>query len=74
MASESSTDPAPATQNVEPTNQRNEYHDAEQNYQPTSLKFWTVMLGMYFSIFLVALVCFDIASFEYSVAHNVLTG
>jgi MFS family permease len=32
-----------------------QYEDAEKNYQPKSLKFWTIMIGMYLSIFLVAL-------------------
>jgi hypothetical protein len=33
----------------------NQYEDAEKNYQPKSLKFWTIMIGMYLSIFLVGL-------------------
>jgi hypothetical protein len=33
-----------------------EYEDAEKNFQPKSMKFWTIMIGMYLSIFLVALV------------------
>lgn len=33
-----------------------EYADAEKNYQPKTLKFWSIMIGMYISIFLVALV------------------
>lgn len=33
-----------------------EYGDAERNYQPRSLKFWTIMVGMYLAMFLVALV------------------
>ena len=37
----------------------NEYEDAENNFQPKSLKFWTIMIGMYLSIFLVALVSYD---------------
>ncbi|KAF8847266.1 putative aflatoxin efflux pump [Acephala macrosclerotiorum] len=32
-----------------------QYEDAEKNYQPKTLKFWTIMIGMYLSIFLVAL-------------------
>ncbi|TVY38947.1 Rubrofusarin-specific efflux pump [Lachnellula subtilissima] len=32
-----------------------EYEDAEKNYQPKSLKFWTLLAGVYLSIFLVAL-------------------
>jgi MFS family permease len=31
------------------------YEEAEKNYQPKSLKFWMIMIGMYLSIFLVAL-------------------
>lgn len=33
-----------------------EYADAERNYQPRSLKFWTILIGMYLAMFLVALV------------------
>lgn len=33
-----------------------EYQDAEENFQPKSPKFWTIIIGMYLSIFLVALV------------------
>lgn len=33
-----------------------EYDDAERNYQPRSVKFWMILCGMYFSLFLVALV------------------
>lgn len=33
-----------------------EYEDAEKNYQPKSLKFWSIMGGMYLAMFLVALV------------------
>jgi hypothetical protein len=36
---------------------QNEYEDAERNYQPKTLKFWTILIGMYLSMFLVALVC-----------------
>ena len=39
----------------------NEYEDAERNYQPKSLKFWTVIIGMYLSFFLVALVSFAVS-------------
>ncbi|CAG9945077.1 unnamed protein product [Clonostachys rosea f. rosea IK726] len=34
---------------------QNEYEDAERNYQPKTLKFWTILIGMYLSMFLVAL-------------------
>jgi hypothetical protein len=27
------------------------YEDAENNFQPKSLKFWTIIIGMYLSIF-----------------------
>jgi hypothetical protein len=40
---------------VQPDN-TNEYEDAEKNYNPKSFKFWTIMMGMYLSLFLVALV------------------
>ncbi|KAF2664245.1 putative aflatoxin efflux pump [Microthyrium microscopicum] len=33
----------------------NEYEDAELNYQPKTPKFWLIIIGMYLSIFLVAL-------------------
>lgn len=33
-----------------------EYADAERNSQPKTLKFWAIMIGMYLSIILVALV------------------
>ncbi|KKK20441.1 hypothetical protein ARAM_002914 [Aspergillus rambellii] len=33
----------------------NEYADAERNYQLKSPKFWTIILGVYLSIFLIAL-------------------
>lgn len=33
-----------------------EYGDAEKNFQPRSPRFWMIILGMYASVFLVALV------------------
>jgi hypothetical protein len=33
-----------------------EYEDAENNFQLKSLKFWTIIIAIYLSIFLVALV------------------
>lgn len=33
-----------------------EYEDAEKNFKPKSIKFWTILIGMYMSFFLVALV------------------
>ena len=32
--------------------------DSEANYQPKTVKFWMVMLGLYFALFVVALVSF----------------
>ena len=32
-----------------------EYADAEKNFKPKSLKFWTIIIGMYMSILIVAL-------------------
>ena len=43
-----------------PVETLDEYEDAEKNYQPKSLKFWTIIIGMYLSIFLVALVSFPL--------------
>ncbi|KAL2871714.1 MDR family MFS transporter [Aspergillus lucknowensis] len=40
---------------TKPGGQPDEYADAERNYQPKSLKFWLIILGMYLSLFLVAL-------------------
>ncbi|KAE9364812.1 azole resistance protein [Stipitochalara longipes BDJ] len=48
------TEKAPvADQPVQPID--DEYEDAEKNYQPKSLKFWTIMTGVYLSTFLVGL-------------------
>ncbi|ETI28885.1 hypothetical protein G647_01337 [Cladophialophora carrionii CBS 160.54] len=33
----------------------NEYEDAEKNFQPKSLKFWTIIIGIFLSVFLIAL-------------------
>jgi hypothetical protein len=41
---------------IEADEKVNEYEDAEKNFQPKSLKFWMIMIGMYLSLFLVALV------------------
>ncbi|KAL2786252.1 major facilitator superfamily domain-containing protein [Aspergillus keveii] len=47
---------APSTQHARsPEQPPDEYADAERNYQPRSLKFWSIILGMYLAIFLVAL-------------------
>ena len=50
----------------QPSDPVNEYEDAERNYQPKSLKFWTVIIGMYLSFFLVALVNFAVPLEIYS--------
>jgi hypothetical protein len=34
--------------------------DSEANYKPKTIKFWTIMLGMYLSVLIVALVSLDI--------------
>jgi hypothetical protein len=47
---------ASTTKHAKPLEQPDEYADAERNYQPKSLKFWSIILGMYLAIFLVALV------------------
>jgi hypothetical protein len=39
-----------------PSQPVNEYEDAEKNFQPKSIKFWTVMIAIYLSILLVGLV------------------
>lgn len=45
-----------AVKSGQPLEEVDEYADAEKNYQPKTLKFWSVLIGMYMSIFLVALV------------------
>ncbi|KAJ0413761.1 major facilitator superfamily domain-containing protein [Aspergillus carlsbadensis] len=45
------TDSEPAKSPEQP----GEYDDAERNYKPRSPKFWSIILGMYLAIFLVAL-------------------
>ena len=52
-ASVHDTNDVPLSEQARPVEKVNEYEDAEKNYQP---KFWTIMVGMYLSIFLVALV------------------
>ena len=39
----------------EPPGEEDEYADAEKNFQPKSPKFWMIIIGVYLSIFLVAL-------------------
>ena len=45
---------------AQPVDISDEYEDAEKNFQLKSFKFWTIIIGMYLSIFLVALVIFAI--------------
>ena len=55
----SSTAPVSSTKETsttEETQPSNEYEDAEKNYQLKSLKFWTIVVSVLLSIFLVALV------------------
>ena len=54
----SSTASVHSAKDVSPAESVDEYEDAEKNFQPKSLKFWTIIIGMYLSIFLVALVSF----------------
>jgi hypothetical protein len=53
-AGQSSADKTP-TADKPAVSADNQYEDAEKNYRPKSLKFWTIMIGMYLSIFLVGL-------------------
>src|SRR5271154_6933497 len=46
-----------------PFDEDDEYGDAEKNFQPRSPRFWMIIIGMYASIFLVALVSF--AEYEF---------
>lgn len=55
-ASLQSANEASTAESARPLDEFDEYEDAEKNFQPKSLKFWTIMIGMYLSIFLVALV------------------
>jgi hypothetical protein len=55
-ASDQSSNKIPTAESAQPVVKSNEYQDAEKNYQPKSLKFWTIIIGMYLSMFLVALV------------------
>ena len=58
----SSTDSVHSTEQTIPAEQVqqgkaiDEYEDAEKSFQLKSPKFWTIIIGMYLSIFLVALV------------------
>jgi hypothetical protein len=49
---------------IQPDENVNEYEDAEKNFQPKSFKFWAIVIGMYVSIFLVALVRFGYSLHE----------
>lgn len=49
----------------------NEYEDAEKNFKPKSIKFWSIMTGMYLSFFLVGLVSY--ASQSPQIGHVELT-
>lgn len=42
----------------------NEHGDAEKNYQPKSPRLWTIIIGVYLSLFLVALVSFVVLAVE----------
>ena len=53
-------EPAPSPDELD------EYGDAEKKYQPRSPKFWAIIMGVYFSIFLVALVKFTAKSAAHS--------
>ena len=46
----------PPAEHAQPEETVDEYDDAERSYQPKTLKFWTIIIGSYLSIFLVALV------------------
>ena len=59
-ASVHSAKEVPPTERAQPGETVNEYEDAEKNFQPKSLKYWTIIIGMYLSIFLVALVSFAV--------------
>ncbi|VUC21462.1 unnamed protein product, partial [Clonostachys rosea] len=60
LTSTAAKEPSLAEKDIPPTasetqNNPNEYEDAERNYKPKTLKFWTILIGMYLSLFLVAL-------------------
>lgn len=59
-ASVQSAKEVPPAERAQPVETVDEYEDAEKNFQPKSLKFWTIIIGMYLSIFLVALVHFAV--------------
>lgn len=47
--------PPDANEDGQVVQEGGEYEDAERNYKPRTLKFWTVPVGMYLAMFLVAL-------------------
>ena len=59
-ASVHSVKEVPSAERAQPVETVDEYEDAEKNFQPKSLKFWTIIIGVYLSIFLVALVSFAV--------------
>ena len=59
-ASVHSAKEVPPAERAQPVETVDEYEDAEKNFQPKSLKFWTIIIAMYLSIFLVALVSFAV--------------
>ena len=59
-ASVHSAKEGPPAERVQPVETVDEYEDAEKNFQPKSLRFWTIITSMYLSIFLVALVIFAV--------------
>lgn len=63
MSSTASANPAKEVSQAEqaqPVEIADEYEDAEMNFRPKSLKFWAIIISIYLSIFLVALVSFDL--------------
>ncbi|KAH8664706.1 azole resistance protein [Xylariales sp. PMI_506] len=55
MSPPSTADSSDGATVAPPKSPINEYEDTEKNYQPKSLKFWSIMIGMYLSIFIVAI-------------------
>ncbi|KAM0806217.1 major facilitator superfamily domain-containing protein [Usnea florida] len=51
----SSTASVHSSKRAQPVEIIDEYEDTEKNFQPKSLKFWSIIIGVYLSIFLVAL-------------------
>jgi hypothetical protein len=56
----------PPAELVQPIEAVNEYEDAEKNFQPKTFRFWTIIIGMYMSIFLIALVSFAVQLHTYT--------